>query len=219
MSHQIKLGQRTLRLALCTTVAGAAFALPTAHAAIVTVDFSSNPLSTVPFNIDGVYLNLVTGTAATSGSDAPGYDINPYYSGAAGVTPAFRILMPSASAGGIVGAAGAATALSAGTVIGLGSSFLNGLVNGTRTSVPTTSVFGINFLNEATGATNYGYLTISQSANPVVAGSVRILGYSFENSGASITVASPVPETSTALMMVAGLLGAGALMRRRSTAG
>ena len=75
MKQQVTLGKRAMKLALCATVAGAALAAQTAYAAVVTVDFTSNPFSTVPYNIDGFYINLVTGATATAGF--AGYDINP----------------------------------------------------------------------------------------------------------------------------------------------
>lgn len=216
MSHQFTLGQRTLRLVLGATVAGAALAMPAAHAAVVTVDFSGDPLSTVPFSLDGLYLNVVTGVA--SGTNVAGYDINPYFSGTGGASPAFRFFMPGT--GGMVGAGGIATVLGAGDTVGPTSSFITSVVNANQTLVPATNYFGFSFLNESTAATNYGYIVVQQSANPAIAGSVQILGYSYEDAGAGITVAAAVPEPSSALMMVAGLLGAGAfgLHRRRKSA-
>ena len=75
MKQQVTLGKRAMRLALCATVAGAALTAQTAYAAVISVDFSGNAFSTVPFNIDGFYLNVVTG--ATGTASFAGYDINP----------------------------------------------------------------------------------------------------------------------------------------------
>ena len=66
----------------------------------IAVDFSANVLSTVSFNIDELYLNMVTGAASTAFSS--GYDNNPHFSGPAGVAPLFKLLAPS-PAGGVGG--------------------------------------------------------------------------------------------------------------------
>ena len=66
----------------------------------IAVDFSANVLSTVSFNIDELYLNMVTGAASTAFS--AGYDNNPHFSGPAGAAPLFKLLAPS-PAGDVVG--------------------------------------------------------------------------------------------------------------------
>jgi len=213
MKQQVSLGKRAMQLVLCATVAGAALTAQTAYADVITVNFTSNPLSTVPYNIDGLYLNLVTGATGTAGF--AGYDVNPYFSGSA--TPAtalFRLLTPST--GGTVATGTVATALAAGSLISSASTFTSGVVNA-NSATSGINFFGIRFVNESTGITNYGYLTVQQMANPPVAGSVQILSYSYDNTGAGITVAA-VPEPSTALMLLGGMLAVGALRRRRTQA-
>ena len=213
MKQQVSLGKRAMQLVLCATVAGAALTAQTAYADVITVNFTSNPLSTVPFNIDGLYLNLVTGATGTAGF--AGYDVNPYFSGSA--TPAtalFRLLTPST--GGTVATGAVATALTAGSLISSASTFTSGVVNA-NSATSGINFFGIRFVNESTGLTNYGYLTVQQLANPPVAGSVTLLSYSYDNTGAGITVAA-VPEPSTALMLLGGMLAVGALRRRRTQA-
>ncbi|MEO5733209.1 MAG: PEP-CTERM sorting domain-containing protein [Rubrivivax sp.] len=216
MNHPFRLNRSAVRLALCVGGAAVALASATAQAAVINVDFSGNPFSTVPFNIDGFYLNVVTGATGTSGGAVPGYDLNPYFSGSGGATPGARFLLPST--GGMVGAAGAATPLANNSTVAAASSFINGVVNTNQISAPTISTFGFSFLNEGTGLTNYGYVVVQQSANPATAGSVRVLRYAYDNMGQSITV-SPVPEPSTALLMVAGLIGAGAFAVKRRQRG
>jgi hypothetical protein len=67
------------RLAGYTTLAGvtlaASAAAPNARAAIV---WSGPIFINIPSNIDGIYLNLVTGVIGTSGASVPGWDVNPY---------------------------------------------------------------------------------------------------------------------------------------------
>jgi hypothetical protein len=213
MHQQFMLGGRVRRLAMCATVFGASLAAQTAHATLVVVDFSANALSTVPFNIDGVYLNLVSGAAGVTGSSTPGYDINPYYSGSTTATPVFRFLAPST--GGVVGAAAVASSLAAGSVVGAASTFITGVMNATQ-SAAGTYYFGLKFVNDSTAAVNYGYLVVQQTTGqPLAAGSARILGYAYENAGGSVTIPSAVPEPTSALMMAMGGLLAGAVVRRR----
>jgi hypothetical protein len=175
------------------------------------VDFTSSPFSTVPYNIDGFYLNVVTG--ATGTASFAGYDINPYFSGSGTASALFRVLTPST--GGTVAAGGIATPLAVGASVGAASTFASGVINA-NSAVPGTNYFGFKFANEGTGIVNYGYLVVAQSINPPVAGAVQILGYAFENTGLSITV-SAVPEPSSALMLLGGLAAAGALRLRQSS--
>ncbi len=199
MTVQVRLGQRVMRLAMCATVAGAALASQSSHAVVVAVDFSANALSTVPFSIDGMYLNLVTGMATAAFSS--GYDINPYFTGSTAPPAVFRLFTPPTTGGVVGNAASIATPLAIGTVVSAASTFNGGVSNAT-VATPGINYFGLKFLNEATGVSNYGYLVVSQTAAVPVAGSVRILGYAYENSGAAITV---VPEPATALMFGAAL--------------
>ena len=212
MKQQVNLGQRALKLVLGATVVGATLVAQSAYAAVVVVNFSANPFSTVPFNIDGVYINVVTGATGTSAVTTPGYDINPYFSGVGSTGGAvFRFLIPAT--GGMVGAAGTAIPLTVGTGVGPASSFISGPISANSTT-SSTRFFGFSFLNEANSATHYGYVTVQQTANPPTAGSVRVLQYAYENvAGTAITV---VPEPSTWLMMLGGLAIVGAGLRKRS---
>src|SRR6218665_895731 len=103
MMKQVNLGQRAMRLALVATVAAVGLASQAVHASVVTVNFSGNSLSAVPFNIDGFYLNVVTGATGTSGSATSGWDLNPYYAGTAGANPSFNFFSPT---GGGIGSGG-----------------------------------------------------------------------------------------------------------------
>lgn len=208
MKQQVTLGKRALQLALCATVAGAALTAQTAYADVVNVDFTGNAFSTVPYNIDGFYINLVTG--ATGTASFAGYDINPYFSGSGTASALFRFLTPAA--GGTVASGGIATPLALGSTVGPASTFASGVVNA-NAATPGVNYFGLRFINEGTGATNYGYMVVQQTANPPIAGSVRVLSYSYENTGAAITV---VPEPSTWLMMLGGLAAFGMMRRRMS---
>ena len=197
MNQNFQMGRRAMRLALCATVVGAALTPLTSHAVVIAVDFSSNPSHTVPSNIEGTYLNVVTG-AATAAFSA-NYDINPYFSGSTAPPAVFRLFTPPTT-GGVVGTT-IATPLALGAVVGVASTFNGGVYNA-NAAAPGTNYFGFKFLNEATGMTNYGYLVVAQTAVVPVAGSVRVLGYAYENAGTAITV---VPEPATYLMFAAAL--------------
>lgn len=210
MKLQVTLGKRAMKLVLCATVVGATLAAQTAYAAVISVDFTGNAFSTVPYNIDGFYINVVTG--ATGTASFAGYDINPYFSGSGTAAALFRLLTPTT--GGTVAAGGIATPLAIGASVGAASTFASGVVNA-NSATAGTNYFGFRFANEGTGVTNYGYLAVQQTANPPVAGSVRVLGYAYDNAGLAIAV-SAVPEPSTALMMLCGLAAAGALRLRKT---
>lgn len=211
MSKQSTWGQRAKRVATSVAIAAAAWAAPAAHAAVISVDFSGHAFSAVPFNLDGVYMNLVTG-AATSPSSNVGYDINPYFTGTTGATPGFRFYMPGTS--GMIATGSIATPLALGTVIGASSTFGNGSSIYNANSASTdVHYFGFRFRNEDTASTNYGYIAIQQMVNPPVAGSVRILGYAYENTGASLAVTA-VPEPSSVALMLGGLAAIAGLRRR-----
>lgn len=206
MKQQVILGKRAMQLVLCATVASAALTAQTAYAEVIAVDFTGSPFSTVPFNIDGFYLNVVTGAIGTSGAGVAGWDLNPYYSGATGVNPLFNFFNPTG--GGIV----AGGPLAIGATVDVGSTFATGVSAATQPAAGTYS-FGFRFLNESAGITNYGYVTVEQlQTAPLAAGSIRVVGYAYENTGAAITV---VPEPETYLMMLAGLGLVGFVARRR----
>jgi hypothetical protein len=186
MNQRITRGKPVLKWVLSAAAASAALTAQTAWAAVVTVDFTGNPLSTVPYNIDGVYLNVVTG--ATGTANFAGYDVNAYFSGSGTAAALFRFLTPTT--GGSIAAAGIATPLAPGAVVGPASTFAAGVVNA-NSATAGLKYFGIKFVNEGTGATNYGYLLVEQTANPPVAASVRILAYAYDNAGVAITVPLP----------------------------
>ena len=80
-----------------------------------------------------------------------------------------------------------------------------------------THTLGFRFFNEATGAINYGYLTMTNTATTGFP--ATITGWSFENTGGAITVGgaiAAVPEPATWGMMVLGFGLIGAAARKRS---
>lgn len=196
------------RLGLCAAALVGSLMAPAAHAAIVTF---STPIS-VPSNFDGIYLNLLTGAQGTSGASTPGWDINPYNSGAA--LSFFWNQSSTPAAGGVAGTTtGPYLDLTVGSVISAASTFtaVTAAVQTAAFQVPGNHILGFRFFNESTSSINYGYMSLtSQGSNGFP---LTINGWSFDTSGAAITV---VPEPATALMLSMGALGLGAFHLRRT---
>ena len=187
------------RLAACAAVAAAGTALTAtpAHAAVI----DSGPVNiNIPSTINGIYLNVVTGMAGTN-AGTPGWDINPYSSS--------DLEMYTPSGGGTFGDGTSYFNLGPGAYISSAGTFETSVstVNaGTPLNLNSSNNYiGFEFLNEATGATNYGYIQVSLSST--AGGQPRsIVEFSYENTGAGITV---VPEPSTFALF--GVMALGAL--------
>jgi hypothetical protein len=147
----------------------------------------SGPLNiNVPSTIDGVYFNIVTGATGTSGGTTAGWDNNPYNNGAG-----FTWFSPSTPAGqGVVGAAGAATALAPGAVIDGTRTFLAGQATGAAFQSAGDRYVGLRFVNEATGAPNFGYVLVRNSAGALttVGFPATIIRTGYCNAGEAVTI-------------------------------
>lgn len=144
----MKTGTRTRALlsgwALAMT-AGAAFAAP--------VD--SGPINIeVPNNIDGIYLNIVTGATGSSAGATPGWDIN-LFNGGNGFALAGSV---NPTGQGVAGIAGAASVLVPGAVIDATREYLRGVVSATGFHGNGERYFGLRFINEFTGVANFGFV-------------------------------------------------------------
>jgi len=169
----------------------------------------------IPANIDGVYINFLNGATGTAGGGVAGWDWNAYLTAS---VLTFFWPTPSASAGGVASAVtgGTYTDLAPGSVISSSSIFSlssGGGGAGSTISFQTagTHILGIRFLNETTGIANYGYVTLQTGATGGFP--ATITGWSYENTGAAITV--PVPEPATAVTLSLGVLALGAVNLRR----
>jgi 6-phosphogluconolactonase (cycloisomerase 2 family) len=145
----------------------------------------------VPFTIDGVYLNVVTGANNTTAAATPGWDTNPFFQGTA--QPATATFAVFASATGdaqraTVGTSGGGiTVLTPGTVVSSASNFSSGSIANAAFANVGSRYYGIRFTNESTGATNYGYVLISTSTglpSPVT----RIVRTGYCNAGEAVTL-------------------------------
>ncbi|MSR18216.1 MAG: hypothetical protein EXS00_03445 [Phycisphaerales bacterium] len=164
----------------------------------------------VPFNVDGSYINVVTGAYSSAAADVPGWDINPYGTSTTGIS------LYAATGTGYMRNPGAGTStsrtnLAGGTAIG-SASFFYGSSNATlgtlvgQWALNSTGIFGFKFLNGAT--VNYGWARMTLGANTAAR---TIVDMAFEDSGAAIGAGVPAPG-ALALLGLAGLVGS----RRRS---
>ncbi|MDO9072608.1 MAG: PEP-CTERM sorting domain-containing protein [Rubrivivax sp.] len=205
---KLELTHVAARLGLCAAALACAAGLAT-HANAAVVTFSA-PIP-VPSNFDGVYLNLLTGATGTSGASVPGWDFNPYNSGTA--LSFFWNGTPAGSSGGVAGTTtGPYLDLAVGSLVSSASTF-SAVTSSAQTAAfqpAGTHLLGFRFYNENTLAVNYGYMTlVSTGSNGFP---LTIAGWSYENTGAAITV---VPEPSSWLMLSMGGLALGALHLRR----
>lgn len=199
-----------LRLGMCAAaLAGTAATVSDASAAVVSF---TTPIS-VPNNFDGVYINLLTGATGTGGLLVPGWDFNAYNSGVS--LSFFWGTTPANSNGGVAGTTtGPYLSLANGTTVSSASTFAATTATAQTAAfrVAGTHNLGFRFFNEGTAAINYGFMTMTTGGTTGFP--LTILGWSFENTGAAITV-SAVPETSTTAMFALGALALGAVNLRR----
>jgi len=196
------------------------FLAPAAQASVVSVSFASSPV-VVPNTLDGIYFNFVTGARSTT--EIAGYDFNPY-GNTAGLTFYGNISPSGILATGTPGTSAQARLLQFGDLISSTGQYNQYQTRGTAFNVTGQEYVGLRFLNEVTGALNYGWVLMSTTAGNGFPASV--LGYGYENTGLSITAGqtaavvpppAAVPEPgSIALLGLA--LGAMSLVRRRKSA-
>ena len=188
---------KRLNVAMFAGAAAVFAAAPSAHADVIYTNLAT-PLS-ITNSIDGIYLNVVTGVSGSSGTTVTGWDINPYNNNA-GLTFYGAATPSGVMATGTPGTGAVATALAAGTVISSAGQFNQFQTLGTSFQGGGSNYLGFRFQNEVTGAQNYGWLLISSTATTGFP--AAILGYAYENTGASIMAGqtTAVPEPSTYAM-------------------
>lgn len=140
----------------------------------------------VPQTFDGIYLNFVTGASGTSGASVPGWDFDPYGATTLGI---FWATLPAAPTGSGMVAPATTTPLlilAPGTTVSSAGTFTKTIAAAASLRTGFASAYiGVAFLNEATGATNYGWVefsTTSPTGYPAT-----IVRYAYENTGQPIT--------------------------------
>lgn len=172
---------RSIRSAL--GLSAGAFVLAGAPVSALAAIVCDNPSIAVPQNIDGVYINLVTGLTGTSGSAVPGWDFDPYASSSNTLLSFY-----AATGAGYVSSGGVISALGAGTTVGASSTYLAGVQSsetamGTyRAGVTGATYLGFRFVES--GNTYYGWLDVTTAAPNGFP--MTLNGYCYEDSGASI---------------------------------
>jgi hypothetical protein len=201
------------RLAAYATFASVALGVaPAAEAAIV-----FNPINlNIPSTVSGIYLNLVTGVAATTPGGAPGWDLNLWG------TTSLSIWANNAASpndGVITNFPGGVSGTSVdncpcGTLVN--DTWTYSRTSAVETTGPTAfqlnsnnNYIGFRFLNEATGQYDFGWAQISLSSGFATQPRV-LLQYAYENSGMPLTVGllTCVPEPSSVAFLT--LVAAGA---------
>ena len=168
--------------AVATVVAGAA------QAAIVHWDANL----VIPNNIDGQYINVETQTFGSAAGLVAGWDLNPYGTSTTAMSW-FAAAAPSGCVMGLGqgGLTAAVASLSAGTVVGVASTFGNtaSSVSAGGWVLNANNYFGFRFLG-ADALTHYGWGVFSVGATMGVR---TLVSVEFESTaGASVTVA-PAP--------------------------
>ena len=159
----------------------------------------------IPNNIDGQYINVETQTFGSAAGLVAGWDLNPYGTSTTAMSW-FAAAAPSGCVMGLGqgGLTAAVASLSAGTLVGSGSTFGNTASSVTAGGwvLNANNYFGFRFL-AADGLTHYGYGIMSVGATMGVR---TLVSVEFETTaGASVTVA-PAPG-AIALLGLAGLAG------------
>lgn len=199
-----------LRGALAVTALATILAAP-AHAAIV----YSGPVNiSIPDDIDGIYLNVVSGASGAPGGAVPGWDINPYSAGAG----LFSLWGPTVNTWFTpTGVSDGNYVLPFGTPIsGPNAAFFRpgGATDiGPQVTLGAANLFGFRFTAEPGGTNHFGWIEITFGGD---ASTRAITGYAFESTPNLAIQAGVIPEPGTYALMIAGLAGiAGFAARRR----
>lgn len=214
--------QEASSLLIVTALCGAGGALTTtANAAIIATPgvSPSTPLN-VPANIDGVYINVITGGTGISGAGTAGWDINPYSA------TAMQFFSPGAPAGGAILRFPGSALVTAGNQT-LGTLVdAAGAYNGSTAAVTfgaaagnwalnASNYFGFRFLNEDNGQVHYGWGRMDVGATATTRAVAEL--YFEDQAGVGIPVgATGIPEP-TGSLLAAGAAGLLTLRRRRRT--
>lgn len=162
----------------------------------------------IPDNIDGIYMNLVTGVFNPLAASVPGWDINPY-SAAAGQFNLWGATTTTwYNPSGVIGNADGYI-LPFGTPISAGANFFRP-GGGTNIGAAGTlnlngpNLFGVQFTNEAGNTNHFGWVEVTFAGS---AGSRAITGYAFESTPNASIGAGAIPEPGSFAALALGALG------------
>lgn len=148
-------------------------------------------------SLNGTCINWLTGVVRDNLATCPGDDFNPYTVSGTPRLLSFYWAYTGATANRGGAASGSAYVVAApGTVIGPSTTFID-----TVASAPTSAwrvaggvdgYLGFRFLNTATSVVNYGYVRINNVGAVGTSGMpATVVSYTFDNSGAPITIPTP----------------------------
>ncbi|MEO8671017.1 MAG: hypothetical protein ABI411_06855 [Tahibacter sp.] len=181
---------RSIRRTVLIAATSSVLALAATSSMAAIVCGPTNNLA-IPANIDGVYLNLVTGATGIAGGSTAGWDINLYQTG----TPAglffFWPTTPAASFGG-TSTATVYDVLTSGASIGPASTFIVNSGGGGAApyvnwqgTTQTGKYLGIRFFNESTSTINYAWLQLNTTATTGFPATIS--QYCYQTDGTAIT--------------------------------
>jgi hypothetical protein len=202
----------------CSAVAAAAAMGGVAQNADAAIVHSGAVNLNVASTTNGLYLNVVTGQinepGNTGGASVPGWDINPYSSGA------MNMFNNSNTPGGtyiVGGGTGLAPAnMPAGSPVGAAGPFGGGVIPTTGTFPfnlnSSNNLVGFRFVNEANGnQVHYGWFRVSL-AGTTTAQPRAVVEYAYEDVAGAAIPAGAIPAPGSLALLA---LGAAGLMGRR----
>jgi len=202
-----------LHFAACAAVTAAA-AAPHAHAEVIRWDCNL----VIPANFDGLYINIATQAAGTSGTSSAGWDINPYgattlnfFASATAPNPASTYVRTQTSGG--------PSRLQETTVIGAASTFANSTaavisaagVGSNGWTINSVNYFGFRFYNDVTATINYGFGAMQVGAT---AAQRTLLFLSYESDGSPIVIPPSGPYDPCATSNPGAAIGSNSLPYR-----
>lgn len=214
VTHMTTKTRLEAHFAACAVAAAAVGAIATAERADAAIVWSGIVNINIPSNVDGAYLNVITGQSGSAGSGVTGWDVNPY-----GAT---NLQFFSSVGGGYVRGGGSSTTLvdnlAHGTLINASQSFGSGNAETTGSTAfnlgSMSNLVGFRFVNEATGATHYGWMRILLGGAGLSAQPRAIIEYAYENvAGVGIGAGQIIPAPGAL-----ALLGLAAITGRRRRA-
>ena len=177
-------GTRKSRFARKAVLASLAIAAVTVTSsqAFAAVICASTPIN-IPADINGIYVNFVTGASGTSGSGTVGWDFSSYASGTT-----IRFFSPAGAANltRYVGTGGTVDLLAAGTMIDATSTLATAGVNqpGAFQAGVTNGYVGVAFNNEGAATTNYGWASVTTTGPNGFPATIN--QYCYDDTGAGI---------------------------------